>query len=141
MSTEIHGIEAKVVTTEIESLKATYEQALADKQVFYDDQMARIPDQTTWDNLTQDEKIAEWDAEGAIKFSVTKTKKMMYDEIDKVNNFFINRDTNFKAIRDEHMTAMDAELENARTGWQDKEDYANATGDWVLENYTVDWNA
>lgn len=88
----------------------------------FEDQMIRIPDQKTWDSLTQDEKIAEWDAEGAVKFAEAKAKRDLKEEIDRINNFFAERDATFQSIRDKHNTAMEAELEEARTEWQAKED-------------------
>jgi len=122
MSTEIHGMSVEVVTTEIESLASIYNKAIENRKALFEDQMIRIPDQKTWDSLTQDEKIAEWDAEGAVKFAEAKAKRDLKEEIDRINNFFAERDATFQSIRDKHNTAMEAELEEARTEWQAKED-------------------
>ena len=90
----------------------------------------------TWDAATPEQQ-SEWMA--ILKKREIKVE-MAQDELDSFDvtkkSFYDLRESN----RDTMEAGFTADRDVFSSEWQDKEDYANATGDWALENYTVDWN-
>jgi hypothetical protein len=130
------------------ALVAAIEEAETNYETIVKEQLAMYPfdDTTAWDALAADEKVAEWSRKNQAKglIDMAKNDLAVYD--GKRMSFYNSRDETFRLLEEEKNAQIAAIEEQYKTDrnstaaeMQDKEDYANATGDWELIGYTVDW--
>jgi hypothetical protein len=93
-------------------------------------------DPTAWNSLTTEQKLDEYSKKYTVEAAVAAAQKDL-DEYKAKKNAFYN------VAKKSDMDTFEATYAAARgvknAEWQDKEDYAFATGDWELIGYTVDW--
>lgn len=104
---------------DLATLQAAVEKTQTDLNEFYADQLDRLPDQAAWDALTKDERINEWDTEGALKFAVRTAKKALKEELERREAFYNARQAAFDEFESQKTTERG--LLNAL--WQEKEDH------------------
>ena len=131
------------------ALVAAIEEAETNYETVVKEQLAMYPfdDTTAWDALTADEKVAEWSRKNQAKglIDMAKNDLAVYD--GKRMAFYNSRDETFRLLEEDKNAQIAAIEEQYKTNrdteaaeLQDKENYAKATSDWDLLNYTPDWN-
>lgn len=102
----------------IEELQSAVTAAQITLNEWYKEQLIRLPDQDAWDALTQEQKITEWDTEGALKFALRAAKKALEIEQTRREEFYAARQDAFDTFESEKATERG--VLNAL--WQEKED-------------------
>jgi len=132
------------------ALVAAIEEAETNYETVVKEQLAMYPfdDTTAWDQLSADEKVAEWSRKNQAKGLVDLAKSNLAEYDGKMMAFFNSRDETFRLLEEDKNAQIAAIEEQYKTDrdvkaaeLQDKENYAKATSDWELLNYTTDWNA
>jgi hypothetical protein len=132
------------------ALVAAIEEAETNYETVVKEQLAMYPfdDTTAWDQLSADEKVAEWSRKNQAKglIDMAKNDLAVYD--GKRMSFYNSRDETFRLLEEDKNAQIAAIEEQYKTDrdvkaaeLQDKENYAKATSDWELTNYTADWNS
>jgi hypothetical protein len=121
--------------TALENAKS---EKLAEKTAVIAEQFENFPwdDPTAWNSLTTEQKLDEYSKKYIVEAAVAAAQKDL-DEYRAKKNRFYNSTKKSDMDAFEATYAAAREVKNAE--WQDKEDYAFATGDWELIGYTVDW--
>lgn len=104
--------------TDLTELQSAVDAAQSALDLFYEDQLTRLPNQEAWNTLTQEQQINEWNAEGALKFTLRVAKKALSDEQTRRENFYTARTQAILLFDTQKATERTALIEL----WQQKED-------------------